>query len=342
MTSEEPSQFEQRKRDHIRIALDPMAQSSIGTGLDQIHLIHEALPDINFDEVEWQTGFLGKKTSPLFVSSMTGGHKDSVEINRRIAKVCAERNWLMGVGSQRREQSDPKAREEWRKIREDVPGIRFIGNIGVAQIVDQPTQVIQELVDALDAVAMFVHTNPVQEVFQPEGTPQFRGGTEAIQRLCEELSVPVILKETGCGISQRTFEKLKDTGLYAVDVAGLGGTHWGLVEGGRTPEEHRLHKAARTYAGWGVTTVDSIFNGKGSGLRLWASGGVRSGLDAAKLLALGAEMVGYAKPIMQSALESEEALRERMALLEYELKVALFCTGCKSIIELQENNLWSR
>ena len=336
--------FEQRKRDHIRIALEASSQAAGENLLSQIQLVHEALPEMNFDEVIIESEFLKQSVSPLFVSSMTAGHHDGLGINIALAQACTRKNWVMGVGSQRRQLTDATARGEWQKIRKEAPQARLIGNLGLAQVIAEPVDKIRGLVDSLHAQALFIHTNPLQECFQPEGTPQFRGGLKAIENLCKQLDVPVILKETGCGFSQSTLRRLQGLGLYAVDIAGLGGTHWGRVEGARSDESELLHKAAKVFANWGVNTVDSLLAGLDlkPGYALWASGGVRSGLDAAKLLAMGADKVGFAKPMIEAALKGADEVVATMNQFEYELKVALFCTGCKNLGALREKKVWKR
>lgn len=336
------NQFEQRKRDHIRIALDASSQAVSENRLNEIELVHEALPELDLADIRLENDFLGAMVSPLFVSSMTAGHADGFRINLALAKACAKKNWLMGVGSQRRQLTDPSARQEWEKILGEVPGIRWIGNIGLSQVIHHAPAEIGELIESLRAKALIVHTNPLQEAFQPEGTPLFKGGLQALEKLCKTLALPVILKETGCGFSRSTLQKLRGVGLYAVDVAGLGGTHWGRVEGARSDRDDLYFKASQTFANWGISTVDSLLGGTELNLdyRLWASGGVRSGLDAAKLLAMGADKVGFAQPMMEAALAGYEKILEKMDLLEYELKVALFCTGCADVAALREKKVW--
>jgi isopentenyl-diphosphate delta-isomerase len=340
MDPESSVQFEQRKGDHIRLSLDERTQASGLSGLEQIEMLHEALPELNFSDLNIATTSLGKKiATPFLVSSMTAGHAGSIDLNVRLAMACAARGWRMGVGSQRRELGDPKAAAEWKKVRKAAPDVELIGNIGIAQLILTPSADIQRLVDALQAVAMIVHLNPLQECIQPEGTPQFKGGFKAIKKLVKMLSVPVIVKETGCGFSSATLKMLKDSGIAAVDVSGLGGTHWGRLEGLRNCEREDV---ALTFANWGISTVDSVL--KAVQLRpqyeVWASGGVRSGLDSAKLLALGAKTVGIAKPILEAALQSDAALDAAMARFELELKVAMFCTGQPTIAELRKNKVW--
>lgn len=336
-------QFEQRKKDHIRLALDPATQAFGLSGLDRYQLIHEALPDLDFKDIDLKTKVFGEEVAaPLFVSSMTAGHSDSLNLNLRMARVCEKRNWAMAVGSQRRQLDDSNADKEWSDIRKACPRVKFFGNIGLAQAINTSTDKVRRLAETLQATAMIVHLNPLQECLQPEGTPQFKGGIEAIQRLAKELSIPVIVKETGCGFSKQTLERLSDTGVKVVDVAGLGGTHWGRIEGGRSQTGEKLSLASETFKNWGIGTVESLLNAMEvrKNFDVWASGGVRSGLDAAILLAMGAKMIGFAKPIIEAALLSEESLDQKVDLLEYELKIALFCTGSRTVKDLQEKKAW--
>lgn len=367
------SQFESRKVDHIRLALDPGTQTSGASGLDHVRLRHEAFPELDFEQIDPVTSsFFGSARTPMFISSMTAGHAASGDLNLIMARVCEARNWPMGVGSQRKELFDSAASIEWTRIRKQCRGVRFFGNIGIAQLIRTSTDDIRRLAEALDASAMIVHTNPLQECLQPEGTPQFAGGLRAIERLVRELGRPVIVKETGCGFSTSSLRRLCGLGVAAVDISGMGGTHWGRVEGGRSPKGSMLHRAADTFRDWGVGTVESLrlalalepkdesdrlgssvaiprqgpsdrLDSSARPLRdyeVWASGGVRSGLDAAKLVAMGARMVGLAKPILEAALEGEDALNSALERLEYEFKMALFCTGSRTVLELRGKHVW--
>lgn len=373
---EKSEDFEQRKRDHIRWALDSRSQTSASTGLDQIDLVHEAIPDMDFSEVDIQSSFLGKKAwnsekksekisqgdvfaSPFFISSMTAGHQQGVSLNQRLAKACAGQGWALAVGSQRRELSDPEAGKEWSELRSMAGDqLVLIGNLGIAQVIQSPVSAVQSLVDSLQAKALFVHMNPLQECMQREGTPQFRGSWKALESLIQALSVPVIVKEVGCGFSAKTIKRLLEVGVQAVDISGLGGTHWGRIEGLRAGQGEMKAQAAETFADWGIPTLQSLMSAvelrrqwqekqqkdshawSENSISIWASGGVRHGLDAAKLLALGAERVGFARPALQAAMQSEEILQKWMQTIEFELKVALFCTGCKSLSELKEVWRW--
>jgi isopentenyl-diphosphate delta-isomerase len=282
-------------------------------------------------------------SAPFFISSMTAGHRNGVEINRRLARAASEKKWMMGVGSQRKELTDSAASTEWKQIRKESPNAVLLGNLGIAQVIQSPVSQIQKLVDSLEAKALFVHLNSLQEALQPEGTPNFAGSLKALENLVSKLSVPVIVKETGCGFSKATCEKLKSVGVQQMDVSGFGGTHWGRIEGYRSEPGSLFFEAAQAFKNWGISTVDSLVNALEvfSPNSVWASGGVRSGLDAAKLLAMGATAVGVAQPILEATVVSEEKLLEKMAQFEFELKMAMFCTGILSLQKYQTTRVWT-
>lgn len=340
-SKESTEQFASRKQDHIRLAMKPENQAT-GAGFEKITLIHEALPEFNFDEIDITIKSLGKlKQKPFLVSSMTAGHRDAVNINSNLAAACAECGWAMGVGSQRRQLQDKTAAQEWRQIRKQIPEVTLFGNLGIAQLITTPIDEIQRLCDSLQAQGLFIHLNPLQECIQPEGTPNFAGSYKAIEKLCSALSIPVIIKETGCGFSEKTLKRLDSTGIAAVDLSGFGGTHWGRIEGDRA-ENIQQQQAAQTFKDWGISSVDAMVNAlyvKPS-YEIWASGGVRSGLDAAKLLAMGAKRIGFAKPMLEAALKDVDSIITLMQQMEFELAIALFCTGQKSLELFQENQIW--
>jgi isopentenyl-diphosphate delta-isomerase len=336
-------QFEARKRDHIRHALDPVHQASGFGGFEDVQLEHEALPDLNFSEIRLDSVRLGvRSATPFYVAGMTAGHSDAFQINHRLALACEAKDWALGVGSLRRDlesrlRGDSVSSEidSWKRIRREAPKLILFGNLGISQIIGVDPQIIREILEELGAQALAVHLNALQESLQPEGTPNFRGGTQALRRLCSELGFPVIVKETGCGISGSTARRLQAAGVRAVDVSGLGGTHWGRIEGARS--SGNLSEASKTFKGWGISTVRSVQEvvANAPGVEVWGSGGVRSGLDAAKLASLGAAQIGYAKPALEKALEGHDALVNWMELQEFELKTALFCTGHASLASLR-------
>lgn len=336
--------FERRKQDHMRLAMDPRTQADGAAGFDFVRLTHEALPDLNFSEVTLKTKILGVECdSPIYISSMTAGHQSGELVNSRLAQLSQNRRILMGVGSQRKELTDNSAANEWKKIRSAAPGSRLIGNLGIAQLIQTSTDQVQRLVDSLEALGLFIHLNPLQECLQPEGTPNFKGGLKAIENLVKALPVPVIVKEVGCGISAATARRLEEAGVAALDVSGLGGTHWGRLEGLRSREESPYYRASKAFQNWGIPTLESLVRVKESTVnaQIWASGGVRTGLDAAKLIAMGAQAVGVAKPFLEGALESDQALSGVLDQLELELKIALFCTGSQDLDQLQQKRVWT-
>lgn len=335
-------QFESRKRDHLRHALDPAHQASGLGGFDRVHLVHEALPELDFDEIRLDTPCLGRGlATPFYIAGMTAGHADAPALNRTLALACANRGWALGVGSQRRElETGIDGQDRWAELRAEVPELFLIANIGLSQLISSDVDRVLVLAERLKADAIAVHANSLQEAIQPEGTPRFRGGLAALARLSRASKSPVILKETGCGFSDATLRRVAHLGLGAVDVSGLGGTHWGRIEGARAGESslesHRERATtARLFAEWGEPTAESVRAAKsclaGAGTpEIWASGGIRTGLDAAKAIALGARRIGFAKPALEAALGGQEALESWMRGREHELRVALFCTGSAS------------
>lgn len=333
--------FVQRKHDHLELAIAAENEAYGLSGLEQVQLIHEAIPDLDFDEISIHSYRFGKKiTTPFIVSSMTAGNPKGLEINHTLIDACQNTGWAMGVGSQRRQLKDPSVAAEWQQLRRFAPDVTLFGNLGISQLIHTPIHAIECLVDSLQAQAMIIHCNPLQECIQPEGTPYFHGSWDILEILSKQLSVPVIVKETGCGFSTSTLKRLMSTGIAAVDVSGFGGTHWGRIEGQRAIHDTLRQQAAKTFSHWGINTVTALKNAVSltPDYEIWASGGVRNGLDAAKLLALGASTIGLAKPMLQAALSGVETIIQAMRTIEYELKVALFCTGHANIEALQENH----
>lgn len=351
------SQFENRKDDHIKISLEDRSQTFNLSGLEKVHLIHEAIPDFNFEEVSLASSFFKsiQLSNPIIISSMTAGNHNGIRINSALARLSERKNMLMGVGSQRRELFDTSAAQEWVNIRRQSPGALLIGNIGITQLIESSQQQIQKLVESTQACGLFIHLNSLQECIQPEGTPQFKGAFKAIEKCVQWVKVPVVVKETGSGFSVSTLKRLKETGIYGVDVSGMGGTHWGRVEGYRSESGSLLYGVGQTFQNWGYSTVTSLMNAIEAGVsyELWASGGVRTGLDAVKLLAMGAQKIGMAQPFLKVLMKGHDAslddnqnrrddlaLDQFIELFEYEMKTALFCTGCRNITELSTKRVW--
>jgi len=332
------SQFETRKLNHLEIALRPEVQATAHSAFDSLELEHDALPEMDFTDVRLETPFLKGSAkrdlkTPFFICGMTAGHASAQNLNQRLAAACAKRGWIFGVGSQRRElDSSRPLIDAWSGLKAESKNLVVLGNLGLAQAITAPLDSVRKLARNSESDAFCIHLNALQEAIQPEGTPQFKGGFAALKRLATKLGVPLVLKETGCGFSRRALEKIAELPLAAVDVSGLGGTHWGRIEGVRAERDGDAVRAktAETFRDWGVTTIDSVRLAAKllpKATEIWASGGVRSGLDAAKLIALGATRVGFAKPALEAALAGEAELDRWMETTEYELRTALFCTG---------------
>jgi isopentenyl-diphosphate delta-isomerase len=342
--------FERRKQEHLQHSLDGSHQAMGQALWDEIHLPHEALPDLDWEEITLaEASSLGDHwKTPFYIAGMTSGHPDAPRLNDCMAAVAQARNWAMGVGSQRRELESGDF-SEFRRLRSRFPSLTLFANIGISQLITATAPRVAKEFSGLGAQALVVHTNPLQEVLQVEGTPQFRGAFQALQALLETSALPVILKETGCGFSERTLQRLSGLQLFALDVSGLGGTHWGRIEGSRAKAHLSGHEptevqpvlsaklkfqASQTFSNWGEPTALTVARGRDivtPSIELWASGGIRSGLDAAKAIALGAKRVGYAQPALLAANQGEKNLDEWMQLQEFELKTALFCTGSSQL-----------
>jgi len=341
-------QFIQRKEEHLHFSLNPESQAAVSTQFDRIELLHDSLPELNLNEVSIQSDFLDEViATPFFVSGMTAGHEHANLVNDRIAAMASARGWIMGVGSQRRELEANYQDQVLRKYATQFPKLKLVSNLGLAQLIElhQTKQFfrLQKLIENTGSVLIAIHLNPLQEAIQTEGTPQFRGGLEALQAWKAISPVPVVVKETGSGMSESTLLKVKKLNLFAVDVSGLGGTHWGRVEGLRAKETSPTARYGKIFGNWGVSTLESLLHAEqilnGSSCEVWASGGIRSGLDAAKAIALGAKRVGLAQPVLKAAMQSEEALMGFAAQIEQELKIAMFCTGAGNLSELNSQKI---
>jgi isopentenyl-diphosphate delta-isomerase len=336
-----PTQTQNRKADHIRICLEEDVQcQQVSTGLERYRFTHCCLPECDRNDIDISTNFLGKHlNAPLLISSMTGGTEHAGIINRRLAEVAQQYKLAMGVGSQRVALEKPQVADTFA-IRKYAPGVLLFANLGAVQLnyqcgVDECLRII----DILQADALILHINPLQEFIQPRGDTNFWGLFDKIANLCSKLPVPVIAKEVGNGISATMAAKLISVGIHAIDVAGAGGTSWALVESERaeTPLQRRLGK---TFADWGIPTAKCItsIRAQFSEIPLIASGGLRHGLDVAKAIALGADLAGLAIPFLQAADVSESALQELTEVLIAEITTVLFCTGNRTLYQLQHSN----
>jgi isopentenyl-diphosphate delta-isomerase len=333
-----------RKKQHVAIVLrKQVAFRGKTTGLERLEFLHNALPELNLEEVTTGTTFLGRELSlPFMVSCMTGGYPDALKINRQLAEVCEEKRIAMGVGSQRQALEDSQFHRTFSVVREVARTIPVVGNIGAAEVarLHDPAGP-QRLVDLIHADGFAIHLNPLQEYLQPEGSPAFRGVLEGIGMLVRALPVPVIVKEIGAGLSTGVIRRLLDTGVQYIDVAGAGGTSWAGVETLRRKKED----GAASFWDWGIPTVDALRGAAalrtgGRAFTLIASGGITSGLDAAKCLALGADIAAAARPMI-SALHSggKRGLRALLDAWAFELRGAMFLTGSARIADLRSASL---
>ncbi|MEB3218568.1 MAG: type 2 isopentenyl-diphosphate Delta-isomerase [Nostocales cyanobacterium 94392] len=332
---------ESRKADHIRICLEEDVQCrQITSGLERYHFDHCCLPEINRDEIDISTTFLGKvMNAPLLISSMTGGTQEAKTINCRLAKVAQHYRLAMGVGSQRVAVENPQVSDTFA-VRKYAPDILLFANLGAVQLnyhygLDECLRVV----DILEADALILHLNPLQECIQPKGDTNFRGIIDKIANLCCKMPVPVIVKEVGNGISAKMAKKFIDAGVAAIDVAGAGGTSWAMVESERA-DNVLQRRLGRTFADWGVPTAECITEIRKvvPDVPLIASGGLRDGVDIAKAIALGADIAGLAMPFLQAATSSEATLYDLAKVLIAEISTVLFCTGNATLEQLKHSD----
>ena len=321
-----------RKEEHLKICLEEEVETSTPL-FENVVLKHEALPEFDFNEISTETTFLGKRfRMPLMIAACTGGIPKAEEINRAFAKACQENSIGMGFGSQRA-MIENQSKINSYKVRDVAPDIFLGGNIGISQIKQFTTQQIQKAMEAINADALFVHLNVAQEFFQKdeERDIDFSNTYEALEKLCSELTIPVVAKEVGNGISKKTAQKLKKAGVKAIDVGGKGGTSWVVVD------SLRSGKNADLFKNWGIPTAASIIEAKEAGLPLIATGGVRTGVDIAKAVALGSNLTGIALPFLKTYhSKGEKGLIGLIKKLELELKTTMFFTGSKNIQELKK------
>ena len=329
-----------RKADHLRICLEDDVQfGNLTNGLDRYRFDHCCLPELDLSEVDLKTKFLHKTLkAPILISSMTGGTQQAKTINCRLAVAAQKHGLAMGVGSQRIAVENPDTAHTFA-VRSLAPDAVLFANLGAVQLnYTYGLEQCLRVVEILQADALILHLNPLQECIQPHGDTKFKGLLDKIKQLCQQIGVPVIAKEVGNGISAKMAAKLIDVGVDVIDVAGAGGTSWAKVESERA-ETNLQRRLGRTFADWGISTADCIVQIRDSypDLPLIASGGLRDGMEVAKAIALGADLAGLAWPFLQAASESERALDELIELLVAEIKTVLFCTGNKNLTELKRS-----
>ena len=330
----------ERKDDHIRIVNEEDVEEP-GTGFVDVSLVHDALPETHLDDVDTSTEMLGATLgAPVFIESMTGGHPNATKINRNLAHAADEAGVAMGVGSQRAALEDDDRRRSYEVVRDSDggPDAFVYGNIGAAQLDEYGIEGVEECIEMIEADAMAIHLNFLQEAVQPDGDVDAGGCLEEIERVAREVSVPVIVKETGNGISGETTRKLAEAGVDCIDVAGKGGTTWSGVEAYRAAahDDRRGENLGELFRVWGIPTVASTVLAADEHPCVVASGGVRSGLDIAKSIAVGASAGGLAKPFLKPGAQGPDEALDAVEQVVAELRTAMFVTGSEDIGELSK------
>jgi len=333
----------ERKRGHIDVVLSGRAQAhSVEAGFEALRFEHCALPELDLEAIDLSTQFLGKRLArPFLISSMTGGQAGAEQINTALAEAAQELGIALGVGSQRIALAEGGHRGIDASLRRRAPDIPLYGNIGAGQLRrDFGSAALLRAVEMIGADALIVHLNPLQEALQANGDTRWSGLLGQIERLCAELPVPVIVKEVGFGISAPVALRLVGCGVAAIDVAGAGGTSWSAVEGAMSADPRRA-ALAELYRDWGIPTATALREVRAAlpALPLIGSGGIRSGLDAAKAIHLGADLVGQAGALLQAATQGVQAVLDHFAQLEDALRLACFATGSKDLAALRRVRL---
>lgn len=334
------SGIEKRKQRHIRLSLEENVQSDIGTGFEDVRLIHRALPEIDLEDVSTTTNLFGKRlASPLIVSAITGGTEYAKGINANLAAAAEEFGIGIGVGSQRIAIEDPSVEHTFSIVREKAPLTLVMGNIGGPQLsLGWGVSEARRCVEMIDADALAIHMNPLQEAVQVGGETRYSGVLSKVEDVTGGLDVPIVVKETGSGIAHEDAARLEKAGVTGLELSGVGGTSWAAVEHHIAREEGKRDQEALGQAlwNWGIPTAISVVEtSQTTSLKIIASGGLRTGVEMAKSIALGADAVGIARPFLEKAVEGTEALREHIENILLEFKTVMFLVGAKNLEELK-------
>jgi isopentenyl-diphosphate delta-isomerase len=329
----------QRKNEHLSVVLSQDVRTAQTTGLEVVRFEHVAMPELDLDTIDLSTEFLGRRMqAPFLISSMTGGPAKAEAINRNLATAAGQLGIAFAVGSQRVAIDDAGMGGFGRELRELTRGMPLLSNFGAAQLAeDGGIGMARRAIDMIDADALIIHLNPLQEAVQHGGDRNWAGLFVRLEALAKGSDVPIVVKEVGSGISGRLAKRLLEIGVRVIDVAGAGGTSWAAVEAGRAPNE-RLRAIAGTFRDWGIPTARAIVDVRAAcpEAAVIASGGIRTGLDAAKAIRLGADLVGQAAGVLSAALESAEAVSAHFEDRIAELRIACFCTGSRTLNDLRQ------
>ncbi|NVM44345.1 MAG: type 2 isopentenyl-diphosphate Delta-isomerase [Candidatus Lokiarchaeota archaeon] len=332
-----------RKDEHILLVSKENVESHTTTWLEHIKFVHNTLPELNMDDVDLSCKFLGKSISaPLIIGAMTGGTELTKKINISLAKAAQKYRIPMMVGSQRVILRHPETKGTFAAVRESAPDVPIVGNIGIAQVATSENfDYVEELITNISADALAIHLNVIQEVIQPEGDKIFSGAIKKVKALKEQYNIPIVIKETGCGISREVAQQLVEIGVDIIDVSGVGGTSWVAVEYYRAKKQGIKSKMdlGKLFWDWGIPTAASIIEvssmvNNTSKIKIIGSGGIRDGIDIAKALRLGAHFAAMARPFLMVALEGQESIYQFIEKILRELRITMLLTGSKDIGEL--------
>lgn len=329
---------QKRKKEHLKLCLEgEPVYSPQGAGFDRYSFVHNALPEVDFSEIDLSTSFLGKPLkSPILISSMTGGFDLARKVNRNLALAAQHLGIAMGVGSQRVALEEETVADSF-EVRDLAPDILLLANLGAVQLnYGYDIEQCRGAVRMINADGLILHLNVLQEAVQPEGNRNFKGLEEKIARICGQLEVPVVAKEVGSGISADVALRLKRAGVKAIDVAGRGGTSWYTVEARRAAPKRE--PADLTFSDWGIPTEQALSEVRRAvpDLDIVASGGIRSGLDIAKSIALGANIAAIGQPLLAPALKSADEVVKFLSKIISEIKVAMLCVGASDLVILRK------
>ena len=333
-----------RKDEHILLVSTENIECNETTWLEHVKFVHNTLPELNLDDVNLSCEFLGKSLSaPIIIGAMTGGTELTKKINISLAKAAQKYQIPMMVGSQRVILKHPETKDSFSVVRKNAPDIPIIANIGLAQVATSENfDYVQEIINNIDADALAIHLNVIQEVIQPEGDNEFSGAIDKIKKLKDQINIPLLIKETGCGISKEIAEKLFKIGIEIIDISGVGGTSWVAVEYYRAKKHGIKSKMelGKLFWDWGIHTAASIIEvnsiiKRPSNVKIIGSGGIRNGIEIAKALRVGADYAAMAKPFLIASLEGQESVEKFIEKILRELRITMLLTGSKNLTELK-------